>query len=98
MEQGFACPIWLTFKQAKELGGHVKKGQKGSPVVYASKFKKEDGKGIERDIPFLKQYSVFNAEQCEGLPEHFYTTKKAPNTDIEPIEAAMTFFHSTGAK
>lgn len=102
MEQGFACPIWLTFKQAKELGGHVKKGQKGSPVAYASTFKKEeqteDGQGVEREIPFLKQYSVFNAEQCDGLPEHFYATKKAPNTEIEPIEGAKAFFDSTGAK
>src|ERR1700747_2024607 len=33
---GFACPYWLTFRQAKELGGFVKKGEHGSPVVYAS--------------------------------------------------------------
>src|SRR3954467_7103152 len=40
--QGFACPFWLTFQQAKELGGYVKKGQHGSPVVYASTFKKTE--------------------------------------------------------
>jgi antirestriction protein ArdC len=57
---GYACPIWLTFQQAKELGGHVKKGEHGSPVVYASTFKKtdktEDGQEIEEEIPFLKEW------------------------------------------
>ena len=48
----------MTFQQAKELGGHVKKGEHGSPVVYASTFKKkeqaDDGQEIEAEIPFLK--------------------------------------------
>ena len=38
VEKGFAAPIWMTFKQALELGGHVRKGEKGSLVVYASSF------------------------------------------------------------
>src|SRR5438270_13981164 len=40
--QGYSCPFWLTFQQAKEFGGHVKKGEHGSPVVYASTFKKKE--------------------------------------------------------
>src|SRR3984885_6159471 len=56
--KGFAAPIWLTFQQAKELGGHVRKGEHGSPVVYASSFTKtdktEDGQETEEEIPFLK--------------------------------------------
>lgn len=36
MERSFAAPIWMTFRQARELGGHVRKGEKGSPVVYAN--------------------------------------------------------------
>ena len=102
MEKGFACPIWLTFKQAKDLGGNVKKGEKGSPVVYASTFSKteqaDDGREVNREIPFLKQYSVFNAEQCEGLPEHFRAMKQEPNPTIEPIESADRFFRNTNAK
>ena len=42
--QGFAAPLWLTFKQALELGGNVKKGERGTPVVYASTFKKKGGR------------------------------------------------------
>lgn len=47
--QGFVSPYWLTYRQAQELGGHVKKGEHGSPVVYANTFKKtekaEDARG-----------------------------------------------------
>lgn len=100
-EAGFISPFWLTFQQAKELGGHVKKGEKGSPVVYASTFKKkdqtDDGQETEEDIPFLKEYCCFNAEQCEGLPAHFYATPPKPTADITPIEEAMHFFEATGA-
>lgn len=99
--QGYSCPFWLTFQQAKEFGGHVKKGQHGSPVVYASTFKKkeqgEDGSESEADIPFLKEYTVFNAEQCEGLPQHFFTLAQQPTEKIERIERAETFFANTKA-
>jgi len=98
---GYSCPFWLTFQQAKEFGGHVKKGQHGSPVVYASTFKKKDqnenGDEVEADIPFLKEYTVFNAEQCEGLPQHFFTLAQQPNEKIERIERAETFFANTKA-
>ncbi|MCB9924311.1 MAG: DUF1738 domain-containing protein [Planctomycetaceae bacterium] len=101
-DAGFACPIWLTFQQAKQLGGHVRKGEQGAPVVYASSFTKteedESGEDVKREIPFLKQYTVFNAEQCEGLPEHFYRLKESPNNDIEAIEAADNFVKRTQAE
>ena len=100
-EQGFAAPLWLTFKQAQELGGHVQKGERGTQVVYASSFTKkgEDDKGeeVEQNIPFLKQYTVFNADQCEGLPDHFYQLKQTPGEKIERITQAETFFNHTGA-
>ena len=100
-QQGFACPFWLTFQQAKQLGGFVKKGEKGSPVVYASTFKKkeqgDDGQEVEEEIPFLKEYTVFNAEQCEGLPAHFYQLAEPSKEPIERIEHAEAFFAATGA-
>lgn len=98
---GYHCPIWMTFKQAKELGGHVKKGEKGSPVVYASSFKKTDtdaeGNDVEADIPFLKEYTVFNACQVEGLPERFYELAEPPKETLERIEHADAFFANTEA-
>ena len=99
--QGFNCPLWLTFQQAKELGGFVKKGEHGSPVVYASTFKKkettDDGEEIEQEIPFLKEYTVFNADQTEGLPERFYQLAEPPKEKIERIEQAERFFANTKA-
>lgn len=99
--QGFACPIWMTFQQAKQLGGFVRKGEHGSPVVYASSFKKTDtndaGEEVDQEIPFLKEYTVFNVEQVEGLPDRFYQTQQQPNTSIERIAHADEFFRNTQA-
>jgi antirestriction protein ArdC len=99
--QGFAAPIWMTFNQARELGGHVKKGEKGSLVVYADRLHKtetgDDGEEVERDIYFMKGYTVFNVDQTEGLPAHFYATA-APQLDpVQRIEAADLFFANTEA-
>ncbi len=101
MEQGFTCPVWMTFKQAIELNAHVRKGEKGSLVVYANKLTRteEDGDGneIEREIPFMKGYTVFNVEQIEGLPEMFYARPEPKRTGPARIEHAETFFANTGA-
>ncbi len=99
---GFVSPFWLTFNQAKELGAFVKKGEHGSPVVYASKFTKKDkteaGDEIDQEIPFLKQYTVFNADQVEGLPGYFYELAKAVQTEpLKRIEQAEAFFANTKA-
>lgn len=103
MERGFAAPIWMTFKQALELGAAVRKGEKGSPVVYASSIQRTEhdestGQEVERDIPFLKAYTVFNVEQIDRLPAH-YTAKPAeapvnPDTRLAKAEA---FFAALGA-
>jgi antirestriction protein ArdC len=103
MARGYAAPIWMTFRQALLLGAHVRKGEKGSPVVYASsitrtEFDEASGEEQERDIPFMKPYTVFNVEQIEGLPEHFYA-KAAPRLDpVQRIEGADSFFAATGAE
>lgn len=60
---------WLTFRQAQELGGNVRRGEQSSLVVFwkQSEVKEdEDGNKVRRP-PFLKYFNVFNAEQCEGL-------------------------------
>ncbi|OZA91717.1 MAG: antirestriction protein ArdC [Azorhizobium sp. 39-67-5] len=101
MARGFASPMWMTFKQAVELGGHVRKGESGSIVIYASRFTKTEtdahGGEVERDIPFLKTYSVFNVEQIEGLPEPFHRPPAPVLDPIERIERADRFFANTGA-
>jgi antirestriction protein ArdC len=76
IERGFAGQTWLTFRQALALGGHVRKGEHGTSVVYADRFvPHEERRRAERDgdepnaIPFLKRFTVFNTEQCENLPK-----------------------------
>jgi antirestriction protein ArdC len=101
MERAYAAPIWMTFRQALELGGHVRKGEKGSPVVYANTIvrteESESGDDEDRVIPFLKAYTVFNIEQIEGLPAHYYARAAAePNPD-QRVAAAEAFFAALGA-
>lgn len=72
MRKGYASPHWLTFKQALATGGCVRKGEKGSTVVYANKIEVDDDKGDKgedgkRQVAFLKRYTVFNAEQIDGI-------------------------------
>lgn len=103
MERGFAAPIWMTYRQAQELGGHARKGEKGSPVVYAGSIQKTEedaqiGEEIDRTIPVLKSYTVFNVEQIDGLPAHYLA--RAENTPVNPDERigpAKAFFAATGA-
>jgi antirestriction protein ArdC len=100
--KGYACPLWLTFRQAHELGAHVKKGERGELVVYADRIRRTEtddkGKETEREIPFLKGYTVFNTEQLEGLPAHYYARPEAPALPaVQRIEAADRFFAATGA-
>lgn len=101
MESGFNSPLWVTYKQAAELGGQVKKGEKGSLVVYADTFRKtgtdDKGEDVETTIPFMKGYTVFNAEQVDGLPNHFYATIAPINKDVERLECVEHFFAATGA-
>lgn len=104
IDKGFTCNTWMTYKQAEERGAHIRKGEKGSTVVYANKATKTEldatGEELEREFGFLKSYTVFNAEQIEGLPEAFYV-KPALRDDAEMpqvIDAAEQFFAGTGAE
>jgi antirestriction protein ArdC len=101
LDKGYAAPIWMTFNQAQELGAHVRKGQQGSLVVYANKITRtetgEGGEEIEKQIPFMKGYSVFNAEQIEGLPAHYYGKPENPLPLAERLDHAERFIASTGA-
>ncbi len=102
-ERGYSAPIWMTYRQARELGGHVRKGERGSLVVYASTFKKTEqdqdtGEEFERDVPFMKGYTVFNVEQIEDLPAHYHALAEEPPLDsIERIDRLEQFFSHTGS-
>ncbi|ESZ32884.1 ArdC family protein [Mesorhizobium sp. L2C066B000] len=99
--RGFVSPVWMTFKQSAELGGHVRKGETGSMVVYASRFTRTEtdahGEEVERGIPFLKAYTVFCADQIEGLPPHYHAAPQPAADPVQRIEHADRFFDNTGA-
>jgi antirestriction protein ArdC len=101
VESSFSSPFWMTFKQAQELGAHVRKGEKGSLVVYANTITRteegEDGSEEERTIPFMKGYTVFNVEQIEGLPAHYHAKAEAAIDPAQRNAQAEAFFAATGA-
>lgn len=103
IERGYSSPHWMTFKQAKELGAFVKKGEQAAHVVYASTLSRTEtdehtGEESERNIPFLKSYAVFNAEQVEGLPERFTQQPEKTLEPVQRIERVEAFIRSTGAE
>jgi len=79
-------PYWLTFRQTKQLGGHVRKGEKSTPVVFWKWIEREnpDSGQIEK-FPLLRSYSVFNSEQCDLPPDKVPTISAVPVNDFEPI-------------
>ena len=100
---GYTSTEWLTYKQAKARGGHVRKGEKGTEIIFYKQlsFKEmnEDGEEEERKPLLIRSYTVFNVEQCEDL--------KLPDKTVVPFEPAarpdgldahfMAMVHQTGA-
>lgn len=101
VDRGFQSPQWMTYKQAQELGGQVRKGETGSLVVYADRYTKtetdEQGQEAEREIAFMKGYTVFNTEQIDGLPAQYQHTPRPALPAVELHQAAEEFFARTGA-
>lgn len=86
---GYSSPAWLSFKQVSELKGKVKKGEKGTPVVFWKILKKKEvndaGEMEEKKIFLLRYYNVFNVEQCEGL-EKYLPKSEEKGLDFSPIK------------
>ena len=82
----------MTYKQAEELDAQVRKGEHGSLVVFADRLTKtetnDQGEEIEREIPFMKGYTVFNVEQIDGLPAHYYAKPEPKGEPLQLIENA----------
>jgi antirestriction protein ArdC len=95
---------WVTFRQALELGGAVRKGERGTTVFFADRFTPKGEKkraalaGDEaRAVPFLKRHTVFNVAQCDGLPEEAHALPAAL-TEREAIPRADAVIAATGAE
>jgi antirestriction protein ArdC len=99
--RGFASSTWMTFKQSLELGGHIRKGESGTMVVYANKITKtetdDNGDDVERTVPFLRAYTVFCVDQIDGLPDQYYKVAAPTTPPAQRIAHADAFFANTGA-
>jgi antirestriction protein ArdC len=103
VEQEFTSQRWLTYRQAEQAGGHVRRGEKGTVVCYADRFtprdeadKAQSEDREARTVAFLKRFTVFNLDQCEGLPDAL----AAPTVTLDPIvavEAVDTIIRASGA-
>ena len=76
VQHGFPGQSWLTFRQSLGMGGNVRKGERGTTVVFADRFIPDQERARAREqgdepnaIPFLKCFTVFNTAQCDGLPD-----------------------------
>jgi antirestriction protein ArdC len=97
IEGGLSSQRWLTYRQAKAAGGNVRRGERGTIVCYADRFtpRSEEARARDEDrdarqIAFLKRFTVFNVDQCEGLPEALTSAPGRPaEVDILPRVAAL---------
>ena len=99
--RGWSTPRFLTFKQAIEAGGNVRKGEHGTKVYFVKQLQIKDGDGEEADtrlIPMLREYTVFNVDQCENLPDSVKAGKPMRVRNPDTRDAlADEFLRSTGA-
>jgi len=102
-EQGFASQRWLTYRQAEQAGGLVRRGERGTVICYADRFtprdeadKAQSEDREARTVAFLKRFTVFNLDQCDGLPEAL-TSSPAPLDPLVAIEQADRVIQVSGA-
>ena len=101
--RGFSCQSWLTFRQALSLGGNVRKGERGTTVVYADRFVPDGEKRRAREtgedaqaIPFPKRFTVFSTDQCDALPDDLVTAP-APVPEGLILPEVETLIRASGA-
>lgn len=98
-ERGYPTPRFVTFRQAKAAGGTVRKGEHGMPLYFFKQLIVKDKKTQEdKRIGLLREYTVFNVAQCDGLPERIVHGPAivAKNPDQRNAEAEQ-FILATGA-
>lgn len=97
---GYSSPVWMSYQQAKGFDAHVRKGETGTHVFYAGALEVEDNREeTEKDtriVHYMKVYSVFNADQIDGLPEN-YVGKPVEVPHQDRMIDCERFFRQIGA-
>ena len=99
---GYRTPRFLTFKQALELGGHVRKGEHGAKIFFVKQLQVRDRSADDgastRLVPMMREYTVFNVDQCKNFPDSIITGKPIRVRNPDARDAlADAFLHATGA-
>ncbi|MCC3750842.1 MAG: ssDNA-binding domain-containing protein [Halorhodospira halophila] len=106
--RGYSTSRWLTFKQAKEAGGHVRKGEKGTLATFFKRIpvqKKdragnpvydEEGNPETKIVPFIRGFTLFNLDQVEGLDERYWHPGTV-SQELDSVEAADAIVEASGA-
>ncbi|MEQ8786232.1 MAG: zincin-like metallopeptidase domain-containing protein [Pirellulaceae bacterium] len=95
---GYESPFWLTFKQAKALGGSVRKGEKGSPIIFWKQWERESADGDIDKIPVLRYYTGFHVSQCDGIPADKIPPIEQPAHDFAPIDRCERVVRGYGGR
>lgn len=86
MVRGYSSPYWLTFRQAQKHGGHIRKGERATYIVFSEKrvkeVEKEDGTKEQKVFHFVRSFPVFNWEQTEGVPKKEVGLGLYPDCDL----------------
>jgi antirestriction protein ArdC len=99
---GYRTPRYLTFKQAVELGGNVRRGEHGTKVYFVKQLQVRDNSANDeaatRIVPMMREYTVFNVQQCDGLPERVLTLGEIKPRNPDLRDATIDeFFSCSGA-
>lgn len=84
---GYDSPYFLTYKQAQSIGGNVKKGEKGIPIVFWNFIEKEKSNGETDTMAFCKYYTVFNYEQIENVELKALEGEQRKEREFQTIDA-----------
>jgi antirestriction protein ArdC len=87
----YESPYWLTFHQARQLGGMVRKSEKATPIVFCRRIEKEDKEQEKRTVLVLRYWSVFNVAQCDGIGDVPAAPVRAPH---DPMATAARIVES----
>ncbi len=99
-QENYSSPAWMTFLQAKTLGGTVKKGEKGTEIIYfeikskTTEERDEQGKKLSKTFPFIRLHYVFNLDQIEGLD---HLKEKFTGNQVKNVDEADQIIKNSGA-
>jgi hypothetical protein len=99
---GYRTPRFLTFKQALELGGNVRKGERGTKVYFVKQLQVRDEAAEDetatRIVPMLREYTVFNVDQCERLPDRITAPVATKRRNPDERDATIDEFLPAAAR